>query len=831
MKTRHITLFSSTACLLVLSIPNSIAANGSWTNASDGNWSAAGNWTGGVPNASGETATFSQNWTGQTITVDGTYSIGSILASDSTGGGGLLLSGGTLTLDNGIGSKPVIQTNAGFTEPGGTSPFNNPLRITSVLAGNNGFEKTGPGYLSLEAANTFTGSVKLTAPSSGGGSFLRLTHDNNLGNSDNDLEVVANTQAVGLYASTGFTVTLNANRNISTSSTSGTQDFWVKTKGSGNIIIEGIISGGTRFRKNDSGIATLTGANTFSGGTLIETGTLVLSGGNNRLVSGSTLQMGSATTGTILQIDGGTQTLGGLTLTSPTAAITQTIRGNGTLELQGSGDFTIGTTVSTTSVDMSGLNNFSFNRSANSFQVTATNSNVANTVNLAKSGTNSISATNIRLGGGGLNTVSGQSSNIGLGQNNNFTASGEFVIGYFQGSGSVAIQSGLTNATLTVRGGSGSTPIPLMSVGSTNSGALSSTGILDVTRGSLDVIATELNVARHFANSGGTSSTGTITMPAGTVVATTLNIASKANSTTGAPTLNGTFNQSGGSVTASNLILGNNTNSEAPNLIANYNLSGGTLYATTITGSGATYGASTVRNLNLAGGTLRNVSGSDLTITGLASTTTGRINLSVSATSTLHADASHSISLGDNTHLTGNGNLSKTGSGTLVINGSSTTYSGKITIHSGTLAGTTTLSNTSSIEIAGGVLAPGNSIGTITTGSMSWNSLGSMSFDLSDITDASDLLSLTGALSKGTGSSFLFDFNGSGRNGGIYTLVQFGSTNFSASDFSYQNLTQGLSGSFAINEGSLTFAVIPEPSSTLLGLLASLRLLQRRRSA
>jgi autotransporter-associated beta strand protein len=806
------------------------AASDSWSSASDGNWSDTTKWTGGsVPNGSTQTATFSQNWTGQTITVDGTYTVGAILAADSTNNGGLLLSGGTLTLDNGI-NKPVIQTSAGFTEPGGSSPFNNPLRITSVLAGSNGFEKTGPGYLSLEAANTFTGSIKLTAPASGGGSFLRLINDNNLGDADNDIEVVANAQAVGLYASTGFDVTLNANRNISTSSTSGTQDFWVKTKGTGNITIGGVISGGTRFRKNDSGIATLTGANIFTGGTLIEGGTLVLSGGDNRLVSGSTVQMGSATAGVILQIDGGKQTLNGLTLTAPTSAVTQTIRGTGTLELLGSGDYTIGTTVTTTSVDMSGLNSFTFNRAANSFQISATNASVVNTVNLAKSGTNTITATNIRLGGGGLNNAAGQTSNIGLGQTNNITASGELVIGYFQGSGSVAFQSGLSNATLTVRGGTGSTPIPLMSVGSTNSGALSSTGILNLTNGSLDVIATEFNVARHFANAGGTSSTGTVTMPAGTVVATTLNIASKANATTGAPTLTGTFNQSGGTVTATTLNLGHNTNSEAPNLIANYNLSGGTLYAASITGSGATYGSSTVRNLKLDGGTLRNLASWDLTVNGVANTATGRINLNVTSSSTIHADTSQSVTLGANTALTGSGNLSKTGGGTLFLNGASSTYTGTLGVTAGTLGGETTLGG--NIALGGsGTLAPGNSIGAIGANSLTWDGGGVMSFELSNSDATSDQLLLSGAFTKGSAGFWSFDFNGTGMLNQIYTLVTFGSTTFNQSDFGYSNLGGGYTGTFTITGGNtLTFTVIPEPSTALAGLLLTVGLLRRRRN-
>jgi autotransporter-associated beta strand protein len=577
---------------------------------------------------------------------------------------------------------------------------------------------------------------------------------------------------------------------------------------------------------------------------LIEGGTLVLSGGNNRLVSGSTVQMGNATTGTTLQIDGGTQTLNGLTLTTPTAAITQTIRGTGTLELQGTGDYSIGTTFTTTSVDMSGLNNFTFNRAANSLQISATGASVVNTVNLAKSGTNTITATNVRLGGGGLNSAAGQSSIIGLGQTNNITASGELVIGYFQGSGSVAFQSGLSNATLTVRGGAGSTPIPLMSVGSTNSGAQPSTGTLNLTNGSLDVIATELNVARHFANAGGTSSTGTITMPAGTVVATTLNLASKTN-TTGAPTLTGTFNQGGGTVTANTLNLGNNLNAEAPNLIANYNLTGGELFTTTIQGNGATYGGTTVRNLSINGGTLRNLAGGDLSVNGVANTATGRISIIAGVSgATFNADATRTITLGANTRLDGSGAITKSGSGTLLINGVSSTYSGTLTVNAGTLGGETSLGG--NVTIGGsGTLAPGNSPGTMTVAG-DVNMGGTYAYEFNDAGDLADLVNVGGTLTL-TGGSVTWDNLGTYALGEKFTLFAYDALVGTFSGYAtngdytldgglwflnYNDTTAGLNGGTndgGLGSGFITITAVPEPGAALLGGLGLLALLRRRR--
>src|SRR5207253_33754 len=64
-----------------------------------------------------------------------------------------------------------------------------------------------------------------------------------------------------------------------------------------------------------------------------------------------------------------------------------------------------------------------------------------------------------------------------------------------------------------------------------------------------------------------------------------------------------------------------------------------------------------------------------------------------------------------------------------------------------------------------------------------------------------DRLAIGGALTKGSGPLFQFDFQGAGCSG-VYALATFASTTFSASDFSFVNLAPGLSGSFAIVGGN-----------------------------
>ena len=164
--------------------------------------------------------------------------------------------------------------------------------------------------------------------------------------------------------------------------------------------------------------------------------------------------------------------------------------------------------------------------------------------------------------------------------------------------------------------------------------------------------------------------------------------------------------------------------------------------------------------------------------------------------------------------------------GTLLVNG--TALSSATTVNDGgTLGGGGTVA---SVTLnAGGAISPGNSIGQFNTnnGNLIWNgqasgAFGQMKFELNALSNSSDLLNLgTGMMDQGTGVVFAFDFLGTGGAGFTYTLISFGSTDFTVDDFSYGNLASGLTGSFVQNADNLQFVVsaIPEPStSALVGL-------------
>ncbi|HWA86716.1 MAG TPA: autotransporter-associated beta strand repeat-containing protein [Opitutus sp.] len=174
--------------------------------------------------------------------------------------------------------------------------------------------------------------------------------------------------------------------------------------------------------------------------------------------------------------------------------------------------------------------------------------------------------------------------------------------------------------------------------------------------------------------------------------------------------------------------------------------------------------------------------------------------------------------------LSGTGGLTKTGTGNLILTGTNT-YVGETTVNAGKLSVNGSLAAGSAVIInsggflggngtingdvtiaTGGAVAPGNSIGTLSIGgNLTWNgSATPLAFELSNSDNTSDRLAITGAFTKGTGSTFAFDFQGTGRAGATYTLATFGSTTFSAADFSATNLGAGIVGTFSIAGGTLT---------------------------
>jgi autotransporter-associated beta strand protein len=163
--------------------------------------------------------------------------------------------------------------------------------------------------------------------------------------------------------------------------------------------------------------------------------------------------------------------------------------------------------------------------------------------------------------------------------------------------------------------------------------------------------------------------------------------------------------------------------------------------------------------------------------------------------------------------------------GTLVLNLDNTLSDGAVNINGGTLRGGGILGGALTLNSngAGGTLAPGSdgatpiSDHTLNGTSLTWNEGGSMAYNLGTVTN---LLTLSGAFTKGTGSAFGFNFTTDGGFApGTYTLVNFGSTTFQEADldtFTASGLGEYVA-DFGFQGNSLVVTVaVPEPGAAVL---------------
>lgn len=212
--------------------------------------------------------------------------------------------------------------------------------------------------------------------------------------------------------------------------------------------------------------------------------------------------------------------------------------------------------------------------------------------------------------------------------------------------------------------------------------------------------------------------------------------------------------------------------------------------------------------------------------------TTVPINLPVAGNIAFKAadagDTAHNMTLAG--IISGSGGFTKTGAGRVTLAGTNTFTGGvaanagvldvdgsiaggaDVIINSGaTLTGDGSI-NRAVVLNAGGTLQPGSSSpgSTLTASSLTWNGDSTMAIELGA---TSNRLAISGALTKGGVGPFNFAFtNGAGLAAGItYTLATFGSTDFTAADFSYTGLPAGLAGVFIVTSNSILFEVFAPP--------------------
>jgi autotransporter-associated beta strand protein len=198
--------------------------------------------------------TSANSYSGGTTITAGTLRVWNL---SSLGSGALTFNGGTLALNVTSGTLA-----AGVTLNGAATidTLGNTGIVSSVVGGAGSLTMSSSGTLVLSAANTFTGGVSVT----GANGFLNVNQDAALG-----------AAAGGVTLSGGGALQWAAKFDSARAITLGAGGGILDTNGF-SPTLSGVISGGNALTKNGLGTLTLANTNTYTGGTTINAGTVVV---------------------------------------------------------------------------------------------------------------------------------------------------------------------------------------------------------------------------------------------------------------------------------------------------------------------------------------------------------------------------------------------------------------------------------------------------------------------------------------------------------------------------------------------------------------------------
>ena len=650
------------------------ASNGSVT-------SIIGNTTGGLTKTGAGTWTLSgvNTYTGVTTLTGGILSVGTIGNGGVAGNLGqatnvatnLIFDGGTLQYTGATAS-----TDRNFTiNTGKTATFDittNTLTISGASTATNGaLTKIGTGTLTLSGANAYTGATTINA-----GTLKEGTAN-----------VISDSSAVTV--ATGATYDLNSfSETIGSLAgggtvTSGAVGALTITAGGDNTstLFSGVLqngSGTVAFTKAGTGTLTLSGANTYSGATVINAGVLNIqhasalgtTASGTTVSSGAALQIqgnitvgsealtlnggGIASDGALRSISGTNTFAGAITLGSASTinsdAGTLTLSGgivNGgfTATFGGAGSLLESGVISGTgglvkndggTLTLNGLNTYSGGSTINGGMVIVSNSSGLG----ASSGAVTINAATLDVAATFTSThnfvLGNSSSTILVDPTFTFTANGIF-------SGTGALNKTGTG-TMVLGGVNTYTGATNVSAGTLQIGAsdrIANTSNLNVSGGTFDLQSFNETVGAVTLTSGTISGTGTatltgssFTLQSGTVSAILAGTGTVTKTTSGTVTLSGA-NTFTGSTTISAGILQVNTNNALGTAASGTTVANGAVlqlnnvtYSTaeplTLNGSGISNGGALVNSgtstfagpINAATNATINAGGGTLTLTG-----------------------------------------------------------------------------------------------------------------------------------------------------------------------------------------------------------------------
>jgi autotransporter-associated beta strand protein len=386
---------ASSFAVLAITLPAS-TATGTWSANADGNWSDTSKWTGSLTaNGGGSTADFSTVAAGHTVTLDNSRSIGTLKFTQPWT---LAASGGSvLTLESGSANPASILVNQ------------NTATISAPLAGWNGFTKSGVGTLILSASNSLTGTVNIdTGNTTASDGIVKVTHPaalasasairfrNNTGTSaGSTLQLDGTAGSINLNAPialNGRNAAVAAIQNLAgANSLTGEIDmnvgggnYWIQSdagsltlaglitpvatsgtrtltfQGAGNHGVTGFIQNGcatVSLVKSGTGTLTLSGYNTYTGGTIVNGGTLFLTKGGSSGTIRNNLTINSGATVSLTATDalGYTNANSGITFVSSATLV------GGTLNIGVNGNEGFNTKFTLTGATMSSSGGGAFN--------------------------------------------------------------------------------------------------------------------------------------------------------------------------------------------------------------------------------------------------------------------------------------------------------------------------------------------------------------------------------------------------------------------------------------------------------------------------------------
>lgn len=827
MKTK--TLFAGIAVLTFIGQSN-LHAQATWTgvgvSGTPVQWSVGSNWSANPP-ANGDTISLlfnntaansfsDNNLTGLTVTgISIPATFGGVNVKDNT------ITGNAITLSGGVtvatGNYQTIGLNIALTSGSGSfSQSTGQTTFSGQISGAEAISKTGGGTVVFSGPNNFSGNVTVS------GGALSVTHDSGLGTSagkttanggslqlSNNVTITGETLEI---AGNGGSNTTGAFRNNSGNNT------WtgsINTIGNdsrilaaaGTLTISGVISS-TNSNNNqvifrgEGGTIELTNANSYGGttrlfGTASNAATvpmLRLSGGDNRLPTGTTIDIGGGLVSGSMEIVGVSQEVAGLV--SNGGATTSKISGSGTATLvvnnSATGSFTgtltdslAFTKTGAASYTLSGNNTYSRGTTINggTLKVAHAAALGIGTVNLnAGSGAvlqlatdTSVNAYNLTMGSNRFNTIVSDKATAS-------TAGIVHTLGTLSlGASTLTINKG-SNATGTTAGVS-FTAVDLSAGNNDRNVILNGDGVISL--GSVAALSNNIGFTGGQGNGGtvadkvlqldGTNASNAVTGVISNTNSTGSTVVSliKANSSTWNLAAANTYTGDT-TIQAGTLALGvDGTIANSPKIIVgDAGSSGAVLDVSAKTGGFTIGGAQTLSGIGTvdanAGGTLR-----DVTIQG--------------------------------THAPGNSTGIQTVDGNLSY-ASSSIFEWELTANTAT-QGTSPNSTFDQVNVAGG--------GTLAIASdakfrVILNSSGS------DVDFTQGFWSTDQSWNIFTGASaltgFTLDSVSNDKNGVAFTA-------------NHPN------GHFTITGSTLTWNAVPEPTSALVGLLVTAGLLRRRRCA